>query len=230
MKDPLESNSQGMRDELYALRSAIYDGNAQKAKEATEQVLQLGYSTEAIVKNALLPPMRALGEQLREEKIYIPDVLMSARAMQGAMYALKPVMTRGQSPNLGIVVIGTVAGDFHDIGKNMVALMLQAKGFSVIDLGIDVTAEAFVEAVKRYNPDIVGISALLTTTMCEMKTIIDLLIEKGLKSRVTIMVGGAPVSRLYAREIKADIYAETLFEAGEAAEEIAHHRISRYAV
>jgi methanogenic corrinoid protein MtbC1 len=109
-------------------------------------------------------------------------------------------------------------------------MILRAKGFSVIDLGIDVTAEAFVEAIKRHKPDIVGISAMLTTTMTEMKTIINLITEEGLRSQVTIMVGGAPVSKNYAREIKADIYAESLFEAGEAAEKLAMHHISRHTV
>jgi len=225
-----EYETQGVNDELQGLRNAIFDGDAQRATEITEQVLKLGYSTETIVKQALLPPMGVLGEKLRDGAIFIPEVLMSARAMQGAMYVLTPLMTRGQSPVYGTVVIGTVAGDYHDIGKNMVSLMLQAKGFSVIDLGIDVTAEVFADAVRQYKPDIVGISALLTTTMSEMRTVIETLVAEGLRSQVTVMVGGAPVSRSFAREIKADIYAETLFEAGEAAEDIANHRVSKHAV
>ncbi|MCL2528975.1 MAG: corrinoid protein [Coriobacteriia bacterium] len=230
MKDPLNNETIESHDELAGLWGAIFHGDAQKAKECTEYVLQQGYSTEVIVKNALLPPMRALGKQLRDGKIYIPDVLMSARAMQGAMYALKPFMTYGQSSVLGTVVIGTVAGDFHDIGKNLVAMILQAKGFTVIDLGNDVTAEVFVDAIHRFNPEILGISAMLTTTMTEMRTIIELIVKEGLRSQVTIMIGGAPVSEAFAREIKADIYAETLFEAGEAAEELIKHRISQYAL
>lgn len=230
MKDPLESELNRSSDELYDLRNAIYNGNAQKAKEFTEQVLRFGYSTDTIVQNALLPPMAALGEQLRDGKIYIPEVLMSARAMQGALYALKPFMTQGKNPLIGTVVIGTVAGDFHDLGKNLVAMALQAKGFTVIDLGIDVTAEVFVEAIKRHHPDILGISAMLTTTMCEMKTIIKLITEEGLRPQVTIMVGGAPVSKEYAQEVKADIYTHSLFEASEAAEDLLKHHISKYAI
>jgi len=230
MKDPFNSGTSELHDELNDLWGAIYNGDAQKAKEYTEKVLQQGYSTEVIVKNALLPPMRTLGEQLRDGKIYIPDILMSARAMQGAMYALKPFMAHGQTSILGTVVIGTVAGDFHDIGKNLVAMILQAKGFTVIDLGNDVTAEGFVDAINRFSPEILGISAMLTTTMSEMKTIIELVVKEGLRSQVTIMIGGAPVSESFAREINADIYAETLFEAGEAAEELVKHRISQYSV
>ncbi|MDR2035886.1 MAG: corrinoid protein [Coriobacteriales bacterium] len=230
MKDALERTSYCEKNELRDLWRAIYEGNAQKAKEATEQVLQLGYSTDTVIRNALIPPMRALGEQLKDGKLFIPEVLMSSRAMQGAMYALQPATASNQVTLLGTVVLGTVAGDFHDIGKNMVALMLKAKGFAVVDLGIDVTAEAFVEAIKRHKPDIVGISAMLTTTMTEMRSIIELISAVGLRSQVTIMIGGAPVSKEFAREIKADIYAESLFEAGDAAEELIKHHISRYAV
>lgn len=217
-------------DELYSLRKAIYLGNAQEAKEITEQVIQLGYSIDTILKEALFPPMRDIGDQLRDGRIFIPEVLMSARAMQGAMHALQPNMAQSHDASLGVVVIGTVAGDLHDIGKNLVVMILRAKGFSVIDLGIDVTAEAFVEAVKRYHPDILCISAMLTTTMPEMKQVIDLVTIEGLRPQVTIMVGGAPVNKNFAREIQADIYADTLFEAGEAAEDIAKRHISRFSV
>lgn len=219
-----------LHGELYDLRRAIQSGNAQRAREITEQVLQLGYSIDTVLNDALLPPMREIGDQLRDGEVFIPEVLMSTRAMQGAMYALQPVMTPKQSPCLGVVVMGTVAGDLHDIGKNLVAMVLRAKGFSVIDLGIDVTAAVFVEAIKRHNPDIVAISAMLTTTMPEMKVIIDAIVDEGLRPQVTIMVGGAPVSKAYAREIQADMYVDTLFEAEEAAEDLVHHRISRFVV
>lgn len=219
-----------MHDDLYGLRKAIYEGDAQKAKETTEVVLKLGYSTVSILENALFPAMKEIGEQLRDQQIFIPEVLMSARAMQGAMYVLKPIMSYSQESGRGTVIIGTVAGDLHDIGKNMVAMMLQGKGFSVIDLGIDVTSDIFIEAIKRHNPDILAMSALLTTTLPEMKIVVDTIIEEGLRPQITIMVGGAPVTKRYAREIKADIYTDTMFEAGEAAEEIANHRVSRYVV
>jgi len=218
------------QDELYELRLSIFEGNAQKAKEVTEQALRLGLSIDSVITKGLFPPMKEIGDQLRTGEIFIPEVLMSARAIQAAMHAMQPIMNQGQIPFLGTVVIGTVAGDLHDIGKNLVAMVLRAKGFSVVDLGIDVTAEVFVEAIKRHNPDIVACSSLLTTTMPELKTIIEAITEEGLRSQVTIMVGGAPVTRDYAREISADIYAETLFEAGEAAEELMKHRISRFTV
>jgi len=226
----MEIEAQDRHDELHQLRCAIYDGDAQRAKEITEQVLQLGFSIDSIFKNALLPPMQQIGEQLRTHKIFIPEVLLSVRATQGAMYALRPVMKHSQNPVIGTVVIGTVAGDLHDIGKNLVAMMLDAKGFSVIDLGTDVAAETFVEAIKRHSPNIVAISAMLSTTLAEMKTTVDAITTAGLRSQVTIMVGGLLVTKDFARQIKADIYAETLFEAGEAAEELMKHRVSRHTV
>lgn len=219
-----------MHDDLHGLRKAIFEGDAQKAKEITETVLKLGYSTVSVLENALFPAMKEIGEQLRDQQIFIPDVLMSARAMQGAMYVLKPIMSNNQGPHQGTVVIGTVAGDLHDIGKNMVVMMLKGKGFSVIDLGIDVTPDIFLAAIKKHNPDILAMSALLTTTLPELKIVIDAIVEEGLRPQVTIMVGGAPVTKSYAREIRADIYTDTMFEAGEAAEQIVNHRVSRYVV
>ena len=226
----MKNEAYEMHDALWELRKAVHEGDAQKAKETTETVLTLGYSTVAILENALFPAMKEIGEQLRAEQIYIPEVLMCARAMQGAVYALKPIMSHSQGMSQGTVVIGTVAGDFHDLGKNLVIMMLKGKGFSVIDLGIDITADVFIDAIKRYNPDILAMSALLTTTLSEMKTVIDAIVEEGLRPQVTIMVGGAPVSKRYAREIKADIYTSTMFEAGEAAEDVVNHRLSQYVV
>lgn len=219
-----------MHGDLHGLRKAIYEGDAQKAKEKTEMVLNLGYNTASIVENALFPAMKEIGEQLRKEEIFIPEVLMSARAMKGAMYALKPFMTLSKGTSKGTVVIGTVAGDYHDLGKNMVIMMLKGRGFFVVDLGTDVTADVFIEAVKTHNPDILAMSALLTTTLFEMKIVIDAITEAKLRTQVTIMVGGAPVTERYAREIKADIYTNTMFEAGEAAEDAFHRRVSPYAV
>ncbi|MCL1879795.1 MAG: corrinoid protein [Actinomycetia bacterium] len=215
---------------LSKLRGAILDGDAQKTREATEQALQLGFSIDTIFNDALLPTMRQVGEQLGAKKIFIPDVLLSARAIQGAMYALRPVMVHALSLHQGTVVIGTVAGDLHDIGKNLVAMALNAKGFSVVDLGIDVAAERFVEAVRDINPDIVAISAMLSTTISEIKTVIDAICQAGLRKQVAIMVGGLSVTKDFARQVKADIYAETLFEAAEAADDLMAHRVSRYSV
>lgn len=217
-------------DEINELRRAVYDGNAQDAKEATEKVLKLGHSIDTVLNEGLFPPMTDLGDKLRDGEIFIPEVLMSSRAMQAAMHALLPVMTQNQTVYQGTVIIGTVAGDLHDIGKNLVALILRAKGFSVFDLGIDVTAEEFVDAIKRHNPVIVGISAMLTTTLPEVKTVIEAITEADLRSQVTIMVGGAPVSKPFARKVNADIYAETLFEAAKAADELINHQISKYVV
>jgi len=230
MIEESKETTSGVAEELQELIRALYLGNAQKAKETTELVLQHGYSADYVIENALLPSMHELGKQLTDGTIYIPEVLMSSRAMQGAMYALQPVMVHTRIPIQGTVVIGTVAGDYHDIGKNLVAMMLRTTGFAVVDLGNDVTAATFLEAVKRHKPDIVGISALLTTTMMEMKTVIDAITAEGLRSQVTIMIGGAPVTKEFAHAIKADIYAENMFKAREVAVEFTKHRNSQQVV
>ena len=215
-----------MEDILQELEEVIYSGDAQAAKSATEKALHLGYSTQSIVDKALLPSMKEMGEKLRRGDVFIPEVLMASRAMHAAMYALKPIISHYTGRRKG--VIGTVAGDLHDIGKNLVSMLLSSRGFTVIDLGIDVTKEEFLESIQNYHPDIVALSALLTTTVPELKNIIDYITEAGVRPQVSIMVGGAPVTAKYAKEIKADVYTNDMFEACEAAEELIQRRISKY--
>lgn len=219
-----------MEDYLKAIQEAVYSGDAQASKNATEKALHMGYSTETIIDKALLPPMKEMGDKLGTGEIFIPEVLMSSRAMHAAMYSLQPIISHYNGRHKGVVVIGTVAGDLHDIGKNLVSMLLSGKGFTVIDLGIDVTKEEFLAAIKRHHPDILALSALLTTTMPELKNIIDYIVEEGLRPQISIMVGGAPVTVKYAREIKADVYTDNMFEAAEAAEELMQRRISKYTV
>lgn len=219
-----------MEDYLKAIQEAVYSGDAQASKTATEKALHMGYSTEVIIDKALLPPMKEMGVKLGTGEIFIPEVLMSSRALHAAMYALQPIISHYNGRHKGVVVIGTVAGDLHDIGKNLVSMLLSGKGFTVIDLGIDVTKEEFLAAIKRHHPDILALSALLTTTMPELKNIIDYIVEEGLRPQISIMVGGAPVTSKYAREIKADVYTDNMFEAAEAAEELMKRRISKYTV
>lgn len=219
-----------MKDVIVGIQKAIYDGNAQFAKEVTEKALKIGYSTDSIVKEALFPPMKEMGEKLKNGEIFIPEVLMASRAMHACMYVLDPIISHYRGGQKGVVIIGTVAGDLHDIGKNLVVMMLRGSGFTVIDLGIDVTKEEFGNAVRHYKPNILAMSALLTTTMCELKNVIDYLAERGIRSLVKIMVGGMPVTSDYAREIKADVYTNDMFQAVEAAEDLIGKKVGKYSV
>lgn len=166
-----------------------------------------GVPAEQILNEGLVPAMTIIGDKFSASEIYIPDVLIAARAMQAGIDILRPFLSSESTKYRGTVVIGTVKGDLHDIGKNLVKYMLQGAGFNVIDLGNDVSPEKFASAVRTHNPGIVAMSALLTTTMSSMKDIIDGLEEAGVRDRVKIMIGGAPVTQEFANRIKADGYA-----------------------
>jgi corrinoid protein of di/trimethylamine methyltransferase len=196
-----------MLELMRKLSQAVISGEVETAAQLTEQLLAQGASPQEIIDNGLLPGMDYVGAQFRKGEMFIPEVLLSARTMQAAMDVLKPRLVTGNVPSQGTVVIGTVQGDLHDIGKNLVRMMLEAAGFSVIDLGIDVPAEKFLEAVKTRRPHILGLSALLTTTMRNMAAVIDTLREAGIRQAVKVMVGGAPVTAEFARSIGADGYA-----------------------
>jgi len=166
-----------------------------------------------ILNKGFMPAMAIIGDKFSEGEIYIPDVLIAARAMQASVDKLRPLLSEDEAPNRGTVVIGTVKGDLHDIGKNLVKYMLQGSGFNVVDLGNDVSPEQFAEAVRKNEAGVVAMSALLTTTMGSMKDIIDGLEEAGLRDSVKVMIGGAPVTQEFADRIKADGYAR---DAGSA--------------
>jgi 5-methyltetrahydrofolate--homocysteine methyltransferase len=151
--------------------------------------------------------MEQIGVQFKNNEIYIPEVLIAARAMHGGMAILKPILSKSTTVKAAKVVLGTVKGDLHDIGKNLVSMMLEGGGFEVIDLGIDVPGDKFVEAIKKHQAQVVGMSALLTTTMREMKTTLEAIQEAGLRKQVKVMIGGAPVTERFAKEIGADEYA-----------------------
>ena len=188
------------------LTQAIIDGNGDVAKALTGALLATGTPAREILDEALLPGMEVVGQRMRTGDCFIPEVLLSARTMQASLDLLKPHMLVGESASAGTVVIGTVEGDLHDIGKNLVGMMLQGAGFEVVNLGTGVTAADFVAAVKEHGPAIVGMSALLTTTLPHMKETIAALQEAGLRDRVKVMVGGAPVTQAYADEVGADGY------------------------
>jgi 5-methyltetrahydrofolate--homocysteine methyltransferase len=182
-------------------------GNAPKVKQLTQQALEEGVAPGEIISRYLIPAMAEVGDRFERNEYYVPELLIAARAMQGALAILKPLLTEGDVKSSGKVVIGTVKGDLHDIGKNLVAMMLQGAGFDVVDLGVDVAPDRFVGAVRENQPHVVALSALLTTTMPSMKTTIEALRAAGLREQVKVVIGGAPVTQRYADEIGADGYA-----------------------
>ena len=189
----------------------IYDntvaGNAPKVKELTQQALAEGVAPGEIISKYLIPAMSEVGDRFERNEFYVPELLIAARAMQAGLSILKPLLTDTDIKSAGKVAIGTVKGDLHDIGKNLVSMMLQGAGFEIVDLGVDAAPEKFVEAVKTTGAQVVALSALLTTTMPSMKTTVEALKAAGLRERVKVIIGGAPVTQRYADEIGADGYA-----------------------
>jgi 5-methyltetrahydrofolate--homocysteine methyltransferase len=194
--------------ELAQLKQAVIDGNMAQARQLAEEALEQGLEPGRILNDALIAGMDQIGELFKCNEIYVPEVLLAAKSMQQAMQLLKPHLIKGGIESRGKVVVGTVRGDLHDIGKNLVAMMLEGAGFEIIDLGNDVPAESFVEAAVEHEAEIIGMSALLTTTMHIMKDTIDLLKQKGLDGRVRTMIGGAPVTAAFAKEIGASGYGD----------------------
>ena len=195
-------------DNLY---QAVFKGNAVGAKTAVQEALDAAKSPQQIIDDSMIPAMEAIGQEFEAGRAFVPNLLLSARAMKSALDILKPLMMAEQTTTLGTVVIGTVKGDLHDIGKNLVASMLEGRGFKVINLGADVSKERFVEAARENNADIVAMSALLTTTMDYMKDVVDEVRASGLD--VKIMIGGAPISAAFAEQIGADGFSSNANEA-----------------
>ena len=195
-------------DNLY---EAVFKGLAPLAKTAVQEALDAGKNPHQIIDDSMIPAMEAIGQEFEAGRAFVPNLLLSARAMKMALDVLKPLMMAEQTTTLGTVVIGTVKGDLHDIGKNLVGSMLEGRGFKVINLGADVSKERFVEAARENNADIVAMSALLTTTMDYMKDVVDAVRESGLD--VKIMIGGAPISADFAKQIGADGFSSNANEA-----------------
>jgi len=187
--------------------TALSQGKVDEVKKLTQEALNGGESPDVILKQCMIEAMERIGVKFKSGDIYIPEVLIAARAMHAGMDILKPILSKAMISLAGKVVIGTVKGDLHDIGKNIVIMMLEGGGFEVIDLGVNVPVENFLEAIRKHQPEVVGISALLTTTVNEMKNTINAIEKAGLKNRVKTIVGGAPVTESFAREIGADGYA-----------------------
>ena len=206
--------------DLDALKEAVINGDAKGCTLLTEVAIQAGHSPQKILTEALVPAMQVVGDKFRCNEVYVPEVLVAARAMKKSLGILKPLLTQTGAKPVGTAVIGTVKGDLHDIGKNLVGMMLEGAGFEVIDLGADVAPEKFVQAAKDTRAQIVGISTLLTTTMLGMKDVLHALERAELRSKVKVMVGGAPVTQSFADELGADGYGESAAEAVDKAKEL----------
>lgn len=192
--------------ELKDLYQAIVDGKLEKAVSVTQEAIAAGVKPDEIITGYMIKAMEEIGRRFEDGKVFVPNLLMSARAMKGALALLKPLLQGETGMYVGKIVIGTVKGDLHDIGKNLVASMFEGCGFEVINLGVDVSSTKFIEAVNTYKADIVCMSALLTTTMNYMKVVIEDMKKAGLYGKVKVMVGGAPINAAFARSIGADGY------------------------
>ena len=206
--------------DLDALRDAVIAGDVKGCTLLTDVALQAGHPPQKILTEALIPAMQEVGDKFRCNEVYVPEVLVAARAMKKSLALLKPLLTQTGAKPVGTAVIGTVKGDLHDIGKNLVGMMLEGAGFEVIDLGADVAPDKFVQAAKDSGAQLVGISTLLTTTMLGMRDVLSALERADLRSKVKVMVGGAPVTQGFAAEIGADGYGESAVEAVDKAKEL----------
>ena len=198
----------------------LYDGLSDEVVKATEEALSRGLSPHRILGDGLIAGMEIVGEDFRDGILFVPEVMMAANAMKAAMELLRPLLTKTNAPRVGTMVIGTVKGDIHDIGKNLVAMMMEGAGFQVVNLGINTPAEKFLQAVREHGADILGMSAMLTTTMPYMQVVIRKLKEEGMRDDVIVMVGGAPLNEAFAQEIRADAYAKDAGTAVQTAKKL----------
>lgn len=202
---------------LEEISQNLQQGRARRVKELVQQAIDEGINVKIILEEGLLSGMGVIGEKFKRNEIYIPDVLIAVKAMNAGSELLKPLLVSQGIKANGKVVIGTIKGDHHDIGKNLVRMMMEGKGLEVFDIGIDVPAEKFVEKAKEVGADIIACSALLTTTMPELKVVVDAIKNAGIRDNVTIMIGGAPVTDAYCKQIGADIYTPDAASASDEA-------------
>jgi methanogenic corrinoid protein MtbC1 len=212
-------------DDLTAqMHDDLYDGLADEIVEGTEILLERGWDASKVLNDALVEGMRIVGIDFRDGILFVPEVLLAANAMKAGMAILRPLLAETGAEPIGKVVIGTVKGDIHDIGKNLVGMMLEGAGFEVIDLGINTDVEEFLAALDEHKPDLLGMSALLTTTMPYMKVVIDTLIEKSLRDEFQVIVGGAPLNEEFGEAIGADAYCRDAAVAAETASRLVAER------
>ena len=213
--DDIDLKSLSDEELVEQMHDDLYDGLLEEIVEGTEILLQRGWGPEKVLNDALVAGMTIVGIDFRDGILFVPEVLLSANAMKGGMAILKPLLAETGAKPIGKMVIGTVKGDIHDIGKNLVSMMMEGAGFEVINLGINNPVENYLEALAEHKPDILGMSALLTTTMPYMKVVIDTLVEKGIRDNYIVMVGGAPLNEEFGEAIGADAYCR---DAGVAVE------------
>jgi methylmalonyl-CoA mutase cobalamin-binding domain/chain len=215
--DDLDLSSLGDQDLVLQMHDDLYDGMADEIREGTEILLSRNWTPDAVLGEALVEGMRIVGVDFRDGILFVPEVLLAANAMKSGMAILRPLLAETGAKPIGKVVIGTVKGDIHDIGKNLVGMMLEGAGFEVIDLGINTDVDEYIAALLEHQPDILGLSALLTTTMPYMKVVIDTLIQKGMRDDYIILVGGAPLNQEFGDAIGADAYCRDAAVASETA-------------
>ncbi|GKX34781.1 MAG: 5-methyltetrahydrofolate--homocysteine methyltransferase [Rhizobiaceae bacterium MnEN-MB40S] len=208
-------------DELVQqMHDDLYDGLKEEIEEATQILLERGWAPYDVLTKALVEGMRIVGEDFRDGILFVPEVLLSANAMKAGMSILRPLLAETGAPKLGKMVIGTVKGDIHDIGKNLVGMMMEGAGFDVVDIGINNPVENYLQAIEDHEPDILGMSALLTTTMPYMKVVIDTLKEKGLRDQHIVLVGGAPLNEEFGMAVGADAYCRDAAVTVETAKDL----------
>ena len=195
----------------------LYDGLKEEIESAVNIFLKRGWTPYDILTKALVEGVRIVGVDFRDGILFVPEVLLAANAMKAGMFILRPLLAETGAPKVGKMVIGTVKGDIHDIGKNLVSMMMEGAGFEVVDLGINNSVEKYLEAIEEHQPDILGMSALLTTTMPYMKVVVDAMIEKGIRQDYVVLVGGAPLNEAFANSVGADAYCRDAAVAVETA-------------
>jgi len=217
-----EINLQEMSDdEIYELmKEDLYDGYAEEIVEEVQEMLGRGHEPYTVLTRGLVAGMDIVGADFRDGILFVPEVLMAAKAMKAGMAILRPLLAETGAEKIGTMVVGTVKGDIHDIGKNLTSMMMEGAGFEVIDLGINNSVDNFMAAIEKYQPDIVGMSALLTTTMPYMRVVIEALKEAGIRQDLIVLVGGAPLNEAFAEEIEADAYCRDAAVAVETAKKL----------
>ena len=206
--------------DLKQIADNLIKGKAPEVKQLVQKAIDKGVDVEKVLNEGLVAGMNVVGAKFKANEFYVPEVLIAARAMKAGMEILRPILADKNIKGAGTVVLGTARGDLHDIGKNLVAMMLEGAGFEIIDLGVDVSPEKFIEAAKEKKADLVGLSALLTTTMPSMKDVVKAVGDSGLKDKVKVMIGGAPITQSYADEIGADGYAPDAASAVDEAKQL----------
>jgi len=222
--DDLDLSSLETEDLVQQMHDDLYDGLKEEIEEGVNILLGRGWEAYKVLTEALVEGMRIVGIDFRDGILFVPEVLMAANAMKGGMAILRPLLAESGAPPMGKIVIGTVKGDIHDIGKNLVGMMMEGAGFEVVDIGINNPVEDYLAAIEEHQPDILGMSALLTTTMPYMKVVIDTLKEKGIRHDYIVMVGGAPLNEAFAESIGADAYCRDAAVAVEMAKDFMSRR------